>query len=65
MKKYLLWFAQDHVSIQLHPFRSSEIQSILKTLKLTMNIIDKPNDERPFWIVEMLNDTDLKKLASR
>uniref|UniRef100_A0A336LW20 tRNA (guanine(10)-N(2))-methyltransferase TRMT11 n=1 Tax=Culicoides sonorensis TaxID=179676 RepID=A0A336LW20_CULSO len=64
-KRYLLWFAHDHASIQIQPFRNAEIASIVKLLGVSFNIIGENRDDKPFLIVEMKNDDDLKKVVSR
>uniref|UniRef100_A0AAG5CWZ6 tRNA (guanine(10)-N(2))-methyltransferase TRMT11 n=1 Tax=Anopheles atroparvus TaxID=41427 RepID=A0AAG5CWZ6_ANOAO len=59
-KKYVLWFAQEHVD-----FRQSEIASLMRLWNIQMNTTANHNPERPFWVVEMQNDDAARKLASR
>lgn len=58
-RKYILWFAQEHVD-----FRTAEIYSIAKIFNLKFN---KLCDEslKPFWIVEFPNEETAIQLASR
>uniref|UniRef100_A0A182Y772 tRNA (guanine(10)-N(2))-methyltransferase TRMT11 n=1 Tax=Anopheles stephensi TaxID=30069 RepID=A0A182Y772_ANOST len=60
MKKYVLWFAQEHVD-----FRQAEIASLLRLWNIPMSTPANHNPERPFWVVEMQNDEAARKLASR
>lgn len=64
-KRYLLWFAHDHTSIRIQPFRNAELASIVKLLDVPLNIVGETQDDKPFLIVEMKNDEDLKKVVSR
>ncbi|XP_055629550.1 tRNA (guanine(10)-N2)-methyltransferase homolog [Toxorhynchites rutilus septentrionalis] len=59
-KKYVLWFAQEHVD-----FRQAEIDSLLQlwNIQMTTQVGHKP--ENPFWIVGLPNDEAARKLASR
>ncbi|XP_030758341.1 tRNA (guanine(10)-N2)-methyltransferase homolog [Sitophilus oryzae] len=59
-KKYLLWFAQEHVE-----FRVSEIESLLSLLRIHMKYQEKPRDLQPYWVVEFSSEDDAKLLASR
>ncbi|XP_055549847.1 tRNA (guanine(10)-N2)-methyltransferase homolog [Wyeomyia smithii] len=59
-KKYVLWFAQEHVD-----FRQAEIASLLRLWNLPMRTAQDHKPENPFWIVELQNDESAKKLASR
>ncbi|XP_053670305.1 tRNA (guanine(10)-N2)-methyltransferase homolog [Anopheles nili] len=59
-KKYVLWFAQEHVD-----FRQAEISSLMRLWNIQMKTSSKHNPERPFWIVEMQNDDSARKIASR
>ncbi|XP_058055723.1 tRNA (guanine(10)-N2)-methyltransferase homolog [Anopheles bellator] len=60
-KKYVLWFAQEHVD-----FRQAEITSLLRICNIQMKTCSpNHNPERPFWIVELQNDEAAQKLASR
>ncbi|KAM7359387.1 tRNA (guanine(10)-N(2))-methyltransferase homolog [Cochliomyia hominivorax] len=58
-KKYILWFAQEHVD-----FRTAEFKSLVKLLNLEYRIIS-PESLKPFWIVEFPNDEKALKFASR
>ncbi|XP_054736353.1 tRNA (guanine(10)-N2)-methyltransferase homolog [Anastrepha obliqua] len=58
-KKYILWFAQEHLD-----FRFAEFDSILKLFGLKHRISDT-NLLKPFWIVEFPNDEAALKFASR
>ncbi|XP_017480647.1 PREDICTED: tRNA (guanine(10)-N2)-methyltransferase homolog isoform X1 [Rhagoletis zephyria] len=58
-KKYILWFAQEHLD-----FRVAEFNSILKLFGLKHKKLDI-NLMKPFWIVEFPNDEEVMKLASR
>lgn len=64
-KRYLLWFAHDHASIHIQPFRNAELASIVKLLDVSLNIVGETQDDKPFLIVEMKNDEELKKVVSR
>lgn len=59
-RKYILWFAQEHVE-----FRKSEIDSILKLRNICMRNVVNVGQNDPFWIVELENDEAAKRLASR
>ena len=58
IKKFLLYFAQEFVE-----FRYPEIESIVKLFNLDVKLPDV--GPRPYWIVENVNESDLKKIASR
>ncbi|KAK0182509.1 hypothetical protein PV327_000645 [Microctonus hyperodae] len=61
-RKYLLWFAHEHVD-----FRAAEIDSILNLFKIVsskLKILEKPDDQ-PYWIVESNCESIVKKIASR
>ncbi|XP_023294525.2 tRNA (guanine(10)-N2)-methyltransferase homolog [Lucilia cuprina] len=58
-KKYILWFAQEHVD-----FRSAEFNSLVKLFNLEYRKIS-PESLKPFWIVEFPNDETALKFASR
>ncbi|XP_053667724.1 tRNA (guanine(10)-N2)-methyltransferase homolog [Anopheles marshallii] len=60
MKKYVLWFAQEHVD-----FRQAEIASLMRIWNIQMDTSADHNPERPFWVVGMANDDAARKLASR
>ncbi|KAJ8675779.1 hypothetical protein QAD02_011565 [Eretmocerus hayati] len=58
-KKYLLWFAHEHVD-----FRTAEIESILKIFNITIRPILKPKDH-PYWVVELPGEESVRQIASR
>ncbi|XP_055914165.1 tRNA (guanine(10)-N2)-methyltransferase homolog [Eupeodes corollae] len=58
-RKYVLWFAQEHVD-----FRKAEIDSIAKLFDLKFNKLC-PESLKPFWIVEFPNEETALKIASR
>ncbi|XP_037943461.1 tRNA (guanine(10)-N2)-methyltransferase homolog [Teleopsis dalmanni] len=58
-KKYILWFAQEHVD-----FRMGEFKSIAKLFDLRFQILTE-NTTNPFWVVEFPNDESALKFASR
>uniref|UniRef100_A0A240PL00 tRNA (guanine(10)-N(2))-methyltransferase TRMT11 n=1 Tax=Anopheles epiroticus TaxID=199890 RepID=A0A240PL00_9DIPT len=60
LKKYVLWFAQEHVD-----FRQAEIASLLRIWNIQMNTPANHDPDRPFWLVELQNDEAARKLASR
>ncbi|KAG8036313.1 hypothetical protein G9C98_003636 [Cotesia typhae] len=62
LKKYLFWFAQEHVD-----FRVAEINSILSLFKIVSSKL-KPTEaltHQPYWIVETDCEAIIKKIASR
>ncbi|XP_018325435.1 tRNA (guanine(10)-N2)-methyltransferase homolog [Agrilus planipennis] len=59
-KKYLLWFAQEHIE-----FRREEIMSLVSLFNIKMNFVEEPTLEQPFWVVEFLNEDDVHLLANR
>ncbi|XP_066253670.1 tRNA (guanine(10)-N2)-methyltransferase homolog [Euwallacea similis] len=59
-KKYLLWFAQEHIE-----FRYAEIESLLSLFKIEMRYDQKPQNKEPYWLVEFSSEKDAKLLASR
>ncbi|XP_055376506.1 tRNA (guanine(10)-N2)-methyltransferase homolog isoform X2 [Condylostylus longicornis] len=59
LKKYLLWFAQEHID-----FRYAEIKSIIQLFNLNLEFCDLEIN-KPYWIVELPNEEEAKKLASR
>ncbi|KAL9693583.1 hypothetical protein quinque_012868 [Culex quinquefasciatus] len=59
-KKYVLWFAQEHVD-----FRQAEIASLLRVWNIPMNTAKNHRPENPFWVVELQGEEDARKLASR
>ncbi|XP_050297429.1 tRNA (guanine(10)-N2)-methyltransferase homolog [Anthonomus grandis grandis] len=58
-KKYLLWFAQEHID-----FRIAEIESLISLFKIEMRYAHKPQLE-PYWIVEFSSEGDAKLLTTR
>ncbi|KAK7603244.1 hypothetical protein V9T40_003243 [Parthenolecanium corni] len=58
-KKYLFWFANDHVD-----FRLSEIESIVSLLKTTIKWKEKPTI-KPYWIAELPSEDVVKEIARR
>ncbi|XP_004534294.1 tRNA (guanine(10)-N2)-methyltransferase homolog [Ceratitis capitata] len=58
-KKYILWFAQEHLD-----FRVAEFNSIVKLFGLKHRKLNK-NLLKPFWIVEFVNDEAAHQFASR
>ncbi|XP_058459641.1 tRNA (guanine(10)-N2)-methyltransferase homolog [Malaya genurostris] len=59
-KKYVLWFAQEHVD-----FRQAEISSLLRLWNMKMRTGAEHKSDHPFWIVELPDDETARKLASR
>ncbi|XP_075211721.1 tRNA (guanine(10)-N(2))-methyltransferase TRMT11 isoform X2 [Lycorma delicatula] len=59
LKKYLIWFANEHID-----FRFQEVVSIANLFKISIRWDEKPTNH-PFWIVELKSDNCAKKLASR
>ncbi|XP_017781045.1 PREDICTED: tRNA (guanine(10)-N2)-methyltransferase homolog [Nicrophorus vespilloides] len=59
-KRYLLWFAQEHVE-----FRFQEINSLLTAFNITMDFIEKPTDLQPYWMVKFASEQDAKKITQR
>ncbi|XP_076275564.1 tRNA (guanine(10)-N(2))-methyltransferase TRMT11 [Rhynchophorus ferrugineus] len=59
-KRYVLWFAQEHIE-----FRVSEIESLLSLFSIKMKYQEKPKDLEPYWIVEFLSEDDAKLLTNR
>lgn len=59
-KKYLLWFAQEHVT-----FRFQEIESLQSLFKIEMRFVNKPTQIQPYWIVEFAKEDDVRLLAHR
>ncbi|XP_065212761.1 tRNA (guanine(10)-N2)-methyltransferase homolog [Planococcus citri] len=59
LKKYLLWFANDHVD-----FRLSEIEAIASLFKTTIIWKEEPS-HKPFWIVELPSDEVARQIANR
>ncbi|XP_046431255.1 tRNA (guanine(10)-N2)-methyltransferase homolog [Neodiprion fabricii] len=58
-KRYLLWFAHEHVD-----FRIAEIESICEMYDIKVTTILRP-DEYPYWIIESDSEDAVKKIASR
>ncbi|KAJ0177612.1 hypothetical protein K1T71_006485 [Dendrolimus kikuchii] len=59
-RRYLMWFAQEHVD-----FRHAEMQSILSLFNIQIRYIEKPCIQKPYWIVELPSEDCLRKIASR
>lgn len=59
-KKYLLWFAQEHLN-----FRFEEINSLLALFKIEMGFIETPNKTQPYWLVKFKSDDDVRLLTNR
>ncbi|GJQ69511.1 hypothetical protein Trydic_g6611 [Trypoxylus dichotomus] len=59
-RKYLLWFAQEHLD-----FRFEEINSLLCMFNIKMDFIERPNKIQPYWLVQFNTENDIKQLASR
>ncbi|XP_059612060.1 tRNA (guanine(10)-N2)-methyltransferase homolog [Phlebotomus argentipes] len=60
LKKYILWFAQEHVN-----FRYPEIQSIFKLFNICPNLKKPECPEHPFWVVDLPDEESARKIASR
>ncbi|XP_058788788.1 tRNA (guanine(10)-N2)-methyltransferase homolog [Phymastichus coffea] len=58
-KKYLLWFAHEHVE-----FRIPEMDSIFSMFDITLGRVIKAT-EHPFWIVELPSEDVARTIASR
>lgn len=58
LKRFLLCFAQENVE-----FRRPEIESIIKVFKLNVKV--PCPTRKPYWILENVSESDLKKIASR
>lgn len=58
IKRFLLYFAQENID-----FRYPEIRSLLKFFSLDVKL--PAATEKPYWILQDVNETDLKKIASR
>ncbi|KAH8391635.1 hypothetical protein KR200_002685 [Drosophila serrata] len=58
-RKYILWFAQEHVD-----FRISEFESIVKMFGLQFRRLTEQT-LKPFWLVEFPNEETAMKYASR
>ncbi|XP_014214410.1 tRNA (guanine(10)-N2)-methyltransferase homolog [Copidosoma floridanum] len=58
-KKYLLWFAHEHVN-----FRMAEMDSIISMFSITYKSIHKPADQ-PFWIIELPSESAARLIADR
>ncbi|XP_028161170.1 tRNA (guanine(10)-N2)-methyltransferase homolog [Ostrinia furnacalis] len=59
-RRYLLWFAHEHVD-----FRHGEMQSILSVLNIPIRFIEEPCMRKPYWIVELPTEECARKIASR
>lgn len=58
LRRFLLCFAQENVE-----FRRPEIESIIKIFKLNVEV--PAVNKKPYWILENVSESDLKKIASR
>ncbi|XP_061395096.1 tRNA (guanine(10)-N2)-methyltransferase homolog [Musca vetustissima] len=58
-KRYILWFAQEHVD-----FRQAEFHSLVKLFNIEYRKVS-PDTLNPFWIVDFPNDSSALKIASR
>lgn len=58
LKRFLLCFAQENVE-----FRRPEIESIIKIFRLDVKL--PCVTKKPYWILENVSESDLKKIASR
>lgn len=58
LRRFLLCFAQENVE-----FRRPEIESIIKIFKLDVKL--PCVSKKPYWILENVSESDLKKIASR
>ncbi|XP_069700020.1 tRNA (guanine(10)-N2)-methyltransferase homolog [Periplaneta americana] len=58
-KKYLLWFANEHVE-----FRLPEIQSIASLFNINIKWLEKPS-QQPYWVVELPSEKAVRQIASR
>ncbi|XP_043794567.1 tRNA (guanine(10)-N2)-methyltransferase homolog isoform X2 [Apis laboriosa] len=58
-KKYLFWFAQEHID-----FRKAEMESILNIFGMNMYIYPKLK-EHPYWIVNLPSENIANKISSR
>lgn len=59
LKKYLFWFANEHLD-----FRFNEIRSIAALLNVLIKWTDTPKKD-PFWILELESDEAASKIAGR
>uniref|UniRef100_A0A1B0ERY9 tRNA (guanine(10)-N(2))-methyltransferase TRMT11 n=1 Tax=Glossina morsitans morsitans TaxID=37546 RepID=A0A1B0ERY9_GLOMM len=57
-KKYILWFAQEHVE-----FRAAEFNSLMRLFNIPQT--DNIDDKKPFWTVEFPDDAVALQYASR
>ncbi|CAG9807124.1 unnamed protein product [Chironomus riparius] len=60
IKKYLLLFAQDFVE-----FRYPEIESLIKLFKINVEVPKPTPIERPYWILENVEESEVRQIASR
>ncbi|KAG7210249.1 hypothetical protein KM043_011797 [Ampulex compressa] len=58
-KKYLLWFAHEHVD-----FRLAEMESILDMFNIELHI-DFKSEEHPYWIVSSPAEINMQNIANR
>ncbi|XP_047504728.1 tRNA (guanine(10)-N2)-methyltransferase homolog isoform X1 [Pieris napi] len=59
-RRYLLWFAQEHLD-----FRHAEMHSIISMLNIPIKFIENPSINLPYWIVELPSELCAKQIASR
>ncbi|XP_022826153.1 tRNA (guanine(10)-N2)-methyltransferase homolog [Spodoptera litura] len=59
-KRYLMWFAHEHID-----FRHAEMQSIISLLNIPVRYVEKPCVQKPYCIVEMPSEDCVRKIASR
>ncbi|XP_025264263.1 tRNA (guanine(10)-N2)-methyltransferase homolog isoform X1 [Camponotus floridanus] len=59
LKRYLFWFAHEHVD-----FRLPEIQSIFDMYDINPQIITRPK-EHPYWIVDLPDENIVHQIVSR
>ncbi|XP_011146251.1 tRNA (guanine(10)-N2)-methyltransferase homolog [Harpegnathos saltator] len=59
LKRYLFWFAHEHVD-----FRFAEMESIFSMFNVNLCTIIKPK-EHPYWIIDLPDENIIYKIASR
>ncbi|XP_029161364.1 tRNA (guanine(10)-N2)-methyltransferase homolog [Nylanderia fulva] len=59
LKRYLFWFAHEHVD-----FRLAEMQSIFEMYSINPHIIIRPK-EHPYWIVELSDENVVHQIVNR
>ncbi|KAK9505139.1 hypothetical protein O3M35_009262 [Rhynocoris fuscipes] len=60
LKKYLFWFANEHLD-----FMINEIKSIASLYNIHLKWVEQSDNAEPFCIVEADNEESIKKIASR